>query len=980
MASSCKLLAAASLIAVALWSNAATAQGGNDQRAPDENGQNASDEAIIVTGSRISRQDYVAQSPIVTTDKVAIENSGVPTADAYLLQLPQFQPGAGSFTNASSGGLGIGQATLNLRGLGAVRTLVLLDGRRLQPGNAQSVIDINTIPTSAIGGVEVITGGASATYGSDAIAGVVNFKLRKRFNGLEASGQIGVSDRGDAPTHQFSFIGGQEFAGGDGSFMIAGEYADRAAIAYRERAFSNPTGNLASQTMNGYYAPTGSNLPSQAAVDSLFGSYGYAAGTMPRTGNFGVNVDDTLFRSSAPGTNYKDFGDPCIVNNGATGFGYDGQCTNNLQTSLRRYAALARAEYRVTPDVNLFAQFIYAHSFARGEGSHPQAIPFGTAGLSIPITNPFIPDDLRTVLASRANPDDDFIYVKRITQAGPRAYTSSTDTYQALVGAEGKISSIGWDYEVYYSHGHMSALDKGVSGNVSNSALQQLLSAPDGGASLCAGGFNIFGPTEVSDSCIDFISRSTRTTTDIGQDEIAANVSGSLFTLPAGEAKLALSANYRRNSYATNPDTAVQAGDIAAVVAVQPISGNISVVEGAVELFVPILADVPMFQSLNLTGGYRYSRYKPGGGVSTYKVNFDWRVIDPILLRGGYQRAVRAPNIGELFQPASGVIANLGAPPTAGDPCDVRSSFRSGSNASSVRSLCLAQGIPESIIDSYNQANVAAPSITQGNRDLKPERAESFTIGAIIQPRFLGGAFERMSLSIDYYNIKIHDTIGSLGVQPTFNKCFNGDGSNPDYSQSNYYCSLITRNAQNGQISQAIQPLLNLGGYKTDGIDMQFDWTLPLDALGVRRDSKLVFNLTANYLNSFEIQNLPSQPFQDFTGIIGGSDVYARWKLAGSVTYEQGPVQVGARWRHLSSFRDVSIVTNPTSTVQGPGQFDYVDLFTRISVNEHFEFRLGVTNVGDRQPPQVGGLKGFTNPGVYDVIGRAYYAGVKTKF
>lgn len=975
-----KLLLAASIAAIVCGTGQALAQA-NVAAQTEPQADQGGDAEIVVTGSRISRQDYVAQSPIVTSNKAAIENSGVPTADAFLLQLPQFQPGAGGFSNVSSGGLGVGQATLNLRGLGTVRTLVLLDGRRLQPGNAQSVIDINTIPTSAIGGVEVITGGASATYGSDAIAGVVNFKLRKRFEGFEASGQLGISELGDAPTRQASFIAGRAFAGGDGSIMIAGEYADRAAIAFRDRAFSTPTGNLAGQTANGYYAPTGTNLPTQASVNTLFARYGVAtASAPPRTANFGVNFDNSLFRSGTPGTNYKDFGDPCIVNNGAAGFGYDGQCTNNLQNALHRYAGLARAEYRISPDVNLFAQVQYAHSFARGQGSHPQATPFGAAGLVVPITNPFIPADLRTLLASRPNPTDSFIYVKRFVDGGPRGFTSETDTYQALVGIEGKLSSIGWTYELYGTHGHMSAVDQGVSGNVSNSAIQNLLSAPNGGTGLCSGGYNIFGPSRPSDSCISYITRVTTTKTAVGQNEIAANLSGGLFNLPAGEVKMALSGNYRRNTYRTDPDPAVQAGDIAAVVAVQPTRGNISVVEGAVELLVPVLADVPMFKSLNLTGGYRYSHYKPGGGISTWKANFDWRIVDPLLIRGGYQKAVRAPNIGELFLPPGGVIANVGLPPASGDPCDVRASFRTGANAAAVRALCVTQGIPTAIVDTYNQNNVAMPSVTQGNPNLGPETAKSYTVGFVFQPTMLGEAFRRISLSVDYYNIDIVNTIASLGVQNTLNKCFNADGSNPSYSATNFYCSLITRNTLNGQVAQATQPLLNLGGYRTDGVDAQFDWALPLNALGLGSGAgDLTFNLTANYLNKIEISQLPGAAYQNFTGTIG-TDPYPKWKFSGSLTYDNGPFQAGLRWRHTAGMRDSTIVTNPASTVPGPGAADYFDLFARIRAGEHYEFRFGVTNLGNRQPEQVGALRGFTNGGIYDVIGRAYYAGAKVKF
>lgn len=973
-------LQAASTLAVMVSASAAAAQ--EDPAATPETSAEAQDppgteEAeILVTGSRIARQDYVAQSPIVTATTAAVENSGVPTVDAFLVQLPQFTPGSGGFTNVSSGGLGVGQARLNLRGLGTPRTLVLLDGRRLQPGNAESTIDINSIPASAIASVEVITGGASATYGSDAIAGVVNFKLRRTFEGIEVGGQMGISDLGDAPTRQFTMIAGKAFADSRGHVMVAAEYADRDVISFRDRAFSTPTGNLASQTAQGYFAPAGTNLPTQAAVDTVFAGYGFAAGTVARNRNLGVNNDGTLFRSNsgAVGINFKNNGDPCMVNDGAL-FGYDGNCTNAHQNALERYAVMGRIEYELSPAATVFAQVNYAHSLAHGQGSHAQATPFGQAGLTVPLSNPFIPADLRTILASRPTPGANFTYVKRMNQAGPRAYTSATDTVQGLVGVQGEIFG-GWDYELFASMGRMKATDRSISGNVSISAIQQLLNAPGGGTGLCTGGFNIFGDNPLSQSCLDFVERFPVTFTTIKQREFAGSITGTLFALPAGDLEVALSANSRRNTYVTDPDPLLIAGDIPAVVAVQPTSGIQTVSEAAIEFLIPVLSDLPLVQSFNLTPGYRYSHYNRLGGISTWKVNFDWTVIDGLMFRGGYQKAVRAPNIGELYLLPGGVVANIGSPPLAGDPCDVRSTFRlaSNPNAAQVRALCLAQGIPGAIIDSYNQGNVGNPSVTQGNPDLTPETAKSYTIGGVLQPRFLGSPFDRLNLSVDYYNITIKDTIATLGAQISLNKCFNADGSNPSYSISNLYCQLLLRNTSNGQFSNLIQPLMNLGGYKTDGIDIQADWSVP-----VGDDAVINMSATANHLLSFEIQQLPGGPFQNFVGTIGNG-AFAKWKLSGSLSLDIGPVQVGTRWRHLSAFRDASVVTNPASTILGPGAVDYFDVFARVKVLDQAEFRIGVTNVTDVTPPQVGALRGFTDAGSYDIIGRAYYAAFKITY
>jgi outer membrane receptor protein involved in Fe transport len=982
-----RLLAGTALTAVmAGYSSSASAQQSPQEGAVVAPTEAGAVNAIVVTGSRIARRDYVAQSPIVTTSKEQIENSGTPTIDAALLQLPQFQPGSGGYTNRSGGGLGVGQANLNLRGLGSVRTLVLVDGRRAQPGNGQNVIDVNTIPSSAIASVEIITGGASATYGSDAIAGVVNFKLRTGFDGLEVSGQAGISDRGDADNRQLSFVAGRSFASGRATVMIAGEYADRSAVGYRDRDFSTPTHSLSNSLPNGSLIAAAMNLPTQAAVNTVFARYGFAAGTVPRTVNFGVNPNGSLFRSSQPGTNYIPYGEECAVNDGEV-FGYDAFCTNQLQGKLERYASLVRAEYEVSPGLTLFAQGNYAHAIAAGQGSHTNLALQGRSGLLVPVSNPFIPADLRELLASRPDPSAPFDYLVRFTANGPRRHVNTTDTFQILTGGRGELLDPAWTYELYYTHGETSADDRAV-GASSESAVMQLINDPLGGATHCQGGFNVFGPNKVSDACAEYVRYRTLSKTKIEQDELAANIAGTLFSLPAGEVQLAISGAHRINHFDVNPDPALQTGDIAGTQAIPPTVGATKVTEGAVELLIPILRDIPFVQSLNISPAYRYSHYDPTGGVSSYKLSFDWRLTDGLLLRGGYQRAVRAPNIGELFLAPGRSSANIGTPPSGGDPCDARSSLRAGPNAAKVRELCLAQGVPAAVIDTYNQSSGGVGPLTGGNENLSPETAKTFTIGGVLQPHWLGAAFESFSLSLDYYDIEITDVISTLGVRTGLSKCFNTDGSNPTYDVNNIYCEGIVRNPNSGGIQDLKQALLNLGAYRTSGVDVQIDWRLPLDTIGLGRQSGAVsLSTVINYVDRFDIQALPGDPFQSFLGTIQNStsaggvpESYPRWKWTATATYELGPAQLGVRWRHLPAFADVSTVTDADSTTPGTPVYNYFDLLGRYRLTEKIELRAGVTNVGDRQPPDVGGLRGITNLGTYDPIGRSYYLGARARF
>ncbi len=946
-----------------------------EQAAPDVSPQEAE---IVVTGSRIARKDYTAQSPIVTTDAEDIAVAGTSTVDSYLRQLPQFQPGSGDFSNSGSGGT-VGQATLNLRGLGAQRNLILMDGRRLQPSNPEGVIDINTIPTLAIGNVEVISGGASATYGSDAMSGVVNFKIRTDLRGLEVFAQGNISDEGDGGSRQLGFAYGTKFADGRGSLLLSGEYVDRDGVGTLARSFFRRQ-SLSGFIPQGLLVPDGGNLPSQAAVTSVFTGYGVTA-AVPRNSFLGFNNDGTLFRRNAPaGTfNYRGPTDGPFIST-PTQFGYDGAYYNFIQAPLERYTLFGRGEYEVSDGVRLYAQGSYANSKARNQGSEPVlATPWE---LSIPVTNPFISTDLARVLASRARPTAPLTYFGRVAQAGPRSFTTDTKTWQALIGLRGEISSLGWTWDIYGSHGEADTKDSTTSGAVSVGALRRLVTAADGGRSLCAGGYNPFGLDGLSPACLSYVSRTPVNRTSIKQDVVEAVVQGGLFDVPAGEVRFAASANYRRNSYLFVPDADIAAGDITSISATQRTTGSTRVAEGAIELLLPVLKDLPLIQAFNVTLGYRYSDYRVSGGAHTYKADFDWRVAGPLMLRGGYQRALRAPNIGEYFLAGNQTVSQIGTPPGGGDPCDVRSNFRlpGNANAAQVRALCIATGLDAALADSFQQPTTAAVTTTIGNTALTPEKADTFTIGAVLTSPFDAPTLRNISLSVDYYNIKIANAIAVLGATTSLQKCFNGDGSNSTYSASNYFCGLFRRDAT-GLFTSVSQPYLNLGGYKTAGIDVQLDWRMPVAFLGMDgEDGAVTLASYANYLDKFEIQTLPGGLFQENAGTISTTTSFPRWKLVNTLTIDSGPFSVSGRWRYIDAMADASTITNPSTTIPSTPSYNYFDVSLKIAPTQTYELRLGINNLTDKQPPVVGGTLGVTNPGVYDVIGRSFYASVKARF
>lgn len=945
-------------------------------------------EEVVVTGSRISRRDYVSESPIVTVSKAKIEAAGAITIEVALDQMPQFAGGSNGASNTANKG----QANVNLRGLGNNRTLVLLDGRRMQPSGADGSVDVNTVPGAFLSGVEVITGGASAIYGSDAISGVVNFKLRSNFNGVELNAQYGVSERNDAETKQLGILVGGDFAEKRGNAVLGFEYSSRAAAFAYDRDFfrvSNLSGNLQS----GIIRPTAANLPNAAAVNAVFARYGVAPGVVPNTVTFGFNTDGTLY-SVSPAVHGLDR-DPllAISNNSYQNVaGY----INYLQTPLTRYNVVGRTTYDLSEDIELYSQFYYTNSTAHlNIVSAAAGSLFGGQGaIPVPVTNPFIPRDLATILASRPNPTAPWLFSKRLNELGNRNETDIFNVYQILVGAKGDLKGPDWSWDVSASKGQTTNQQE-VANYGSVAALTQLLTAPDGGRSLCAGGYNPFGLTSLSASCRTFLARTIHSSLKQDQSDVLANLQGGLFKLPAGQVRFAAGGEYRKNSYDFSPDGALQAGDIIAGAVALPANGSVSVGEIYGELLVPVLRDLPFVQELNLDLAYRYSHYNTAGGEQTYKASVDWAALSWLRLRGGYSRAIRAPSLSELFTPSSLTSETLRAGGLTGDPCDIRSANRApgSSVAANVRALCLAQGVPAPIIDTFVNTAVQLTERTSGNQDLQPEAADTITAGFVIRPHVDSPWLDHATLSVDYYDIRVDHAIGSVtGLQALAN-CFNYNGTaNPGFSQSNEFCALIARDPSSGIPLEAKVPLLNLGGYRTSGVDIQLDWDAAFDELGVNLPGALSLNAVVTHLNTFKIQSIVGLPFLDYAGTIGNLQINAftaakpAWKAQATVGYRVGPFATNLYWRYIDGMSNAANVGTP-SQIRGVNSRQYFDWDGKWRVTDKFTLTLGVVNLANTKPPRVAepvntdiGVVGATDLPTYDVLGRRYYLRATARF
>lgn len=923
-------------------------------------------ERVVVTGSRITSRDYTASSPIATVSDEAITRTGAITLESALASLPQFTVGSGATTTGYYAG---GIATVNLRGLGSVRNLVLLDGKRLQPSNSKQLVDINTIPKAIIGNVEVITGGASAVYGSDAIAGVVNFKTKK-FEGIQFDAEYNGNAYGGGTQDYAATLGGG-FGHDRGHAVVSLSYTKRDAVNYNDIPFfrrNEGQGDFRSGV--GTYNP-GANAPSQSAVNALFAGYGYN-GTVPADSYLSFNSDGSLFAASNGLANFK--GNTALVAHG------DQIYYKNIyllsQTPLERYTVYAKADYDISEDLHFYvqAQYVTYTSTTLAES--------GNTTLSVPVSNPFIPSSLKTLLTSRASPNGNFSLEKRFFEAGPRENDRSFNVLQVQAGLSGHIRILDGDWEVYASHGQTS-VDTVSPGSVTKSHLNTLLNAVDGGASICDGGYNPFGITTLSDSCRSYLVAAPQQRTTLNQDIVEANLQAHAFNLPAGEARFAVGASYRGDNYDYKPDSDIANGTVVGVPSAGASHGSTHVFEGYGELLLPVLKDLPAVKELNLDLAYRYSDYNLSGGVSTYKADTNWQVIDALRLRGGYQRAVRAPNVGELFVAPSGSSAAIGELSSGGgDPCAAASVARAGSHAAQIKALCVAQGVPAALIDSYINAQNDIEATNVGNRKLKPESADTYTLGAVLSSPF-GGVFSNAQLSFDYYNIVVRNAIGVTDGQQALNKCFNLDGSNPSYAADNYYCGLFSRNATTGVIENVQQPTQNLGAYKTSGLDIQFNWQVPAADIGLRAfDGSFGLTSAVSYLFGYKLQSVKGGSWADYTNTVGSAfnnDVGSLPRVkANTSLYYQGDVYgLGLRWRHLSSMQSVDTVSNPASTTPSTAGSDLFDVFANWKISEHFALNAGISNLFDRDPPVVDGVAGSTEASTYDVLGRTFYVSLK---
>jgi iron complex outermembrane receptor protein len=992
----------ASVLAFAMVATSVPALAQNDPDQPEAGDSQAAnsdaraerDAVIVVTGSLIQRPNNTSVSPITTLGEEAIREAGTATLQDALNQIPSFTVGG----NAATGGQGTGgRASINLHGLGTNRNLVLLDGRRLPVSDIAGNVDINIIPEAIIGSIDVITGGASAIYGSDAMSGVVNFRTLRRLEGLRVDAMNSISERGDAYRFNGSLAFGSTFDEDRGNVIAAFTYAHQDPLEGSSRDFFHD--KIPSSFIGyGTYVPSASNAPSALVEQAVFTQYGITGARNPLL-NLGFNDDGTLFvqtgavnyRGPADGNGYM-----VVGNNVRMPVGQQIQFLNGLE----RKTAFLKADYELTPSLTTYGQFMFVDLTVNTEsGGSLTQFPALT---TIPVTNPFIPADLRTILASRPQPLAPFTWNGRYVGIPDKNWDENYKVQQYLAGLRGDITT-GWTFDVFASYDE-SVHNQTMHQAVLKTQVQRLLNAADGGASLCTGGFNPFGDNNarsLSPQCVAFMTKDARSEEKLTQTQFQGQVNGELFDLGAGPVQIALLGAYRENTYRFSPDADLVSpngfnlvaptnpgANIEGVVNTLPVpKQSINVKELAVQIDVPILAGMPFAEELAFGAAGRVSDYSVTGSVTSYEIDARWRPIEPLLFRGSYQRAVRAPNIGELFSPPQGNQLVVGTPPAGlGDPCDVRSSARTGANGLQVAALCVAQGISPVAIGTYQFQTTATGQIIAGNTALEPEKADTFNVGFIYNAPRNGGLFGEFSISVDYYNIKINDVISTTPGLTVLTQCYNLDGSNPTYSNSHPSCAVITRDQTSGQLLTVATPYRNLGEVKTDGIEAQIHWAIP--AAFLSDSGRIVLDSAIGWLANYKIKLFENAPVQDYTGIsVGGAGPGAvppratpTWKALSTAAYRTDDFGVGLRWRYQSSLDDQSAVLTPANPQVGVPAYHLFDLFANYDIAEEFELRAGINNLFDKGLPFVASSQNSTDVALYDAIGRSFYVGVRVGF
>ena len=911
-------------------------------------------EEMVVTGSHIKKAEGDFSTPVLLLSNESIEQQGSQNIADILYELPSVGTPGSSRSNTNFATVGNGVSTINLRNLGDKRSLVLVNGRRLASGvGGTSTVDLNNIPTDLIERVEVITGGASAAYGSEAIAGVVNFVLKDNFEGFRARVQSGKTSAGDNGRPLLSLTGGYNFLE-HGNVTLNVQIDKDKGLASRNRSISKQDKpRKSSFTPQGRFA---------APDDSLF-TY---------------NPDNTLKEGFSSAVN-----------------GYNRNSQRFISVPIDRKLYSGLAHYDFSDLLTVYFEGTYAKDTSNSQiEAFPSAnsdalLPDGSPYAGLTPDNPFIPAAILAHLDPEAG--DVLQFRKRLTGVFDRSNKNDRNFYHYVVGAKGTVFEQ-WDWDVYASTSKTKedTTTPIVLANRFFFALDAIAN-PAGGAPMCrdaaarAAGcapFNPFGFNSASAASANYITaggRKNTYTASIQQDVVSANVTGALFKLPAGDVKMAAGLERRKEKSSEKYGPEVRSGNVLGN-ALTNTSGNYDVTEAYVELNVPILRDMFLARSFDLEGAARSGDYSTVGKVFSYKLGGTWSPIDSVKFRAVYAKATRAPNIGELFQGASQTF-----PTSLSDPCDGTTATTPGALGTYCRSIPgIAQQVAKNGVFTYdpNADTQSIQGFDGGNKNLGEETAKTTTVGVVLTPEFA----PTLSLSVDWFRVKINEAITLVPRQTSIDQCVNSLGSSP-------LCALITREAVGtprsrtpGTIFNIDSNPVNAASIETSGIDVASRYHLDFD------QSAVDLSIAYTYLSKLKLTPLRGQPSTNNCGQLDGDGRLGagfKHRANFAATYTVGGFSATWRTNYLSAIKDTLLRNGPSlsSADNSVEPFFYNDMQVRYNFGkeQNYDVYLGVDNVFDRKPPFISDdgasvVTGtLTAADTYDPIGRFIYAGFEVK-
>jgi outer membrane receptor protein involved in Fe transport len=1017
----------------------------NESAAP---AQPTAAQEIVITGTLIRNPNLVASAPVTVLGHDEVQLRQTNTAEEILRTIPGAAPSIGNQVNNGSGG----SAYVNLRGLGSNRNIVLLDGVRIVPVDLFARTDLNDIPLALIDRVDVLTGGASSTYGADAVSGVVNFITRSDFAGMELDVSDQVTQRGDGMYKRGDLTIGANFDNGRGNAVLSMGYQESDPVY---QGGDRPWSNVALSSTNASSLNSATSATSTPTVIDIPGNTTVCA-----------NPVNTSCQVSANGSSIVPF---------YQGFNFNPY--NVFQTPFKRYNMFGSAHYDVSDHLTVYGRGMYNNNTI-----DTIIAPSGLFSTSVvvPLSNPFLSAAQRTFLCNNGDfdpvtagrqpltaaqcaaaataltpTDPNFRSIsiqanRRMDEVGPRISDYNTTMFDFRAGIRGDITDkIGFDF---YGARGISDKIQTIENYVLTSRSLAALWATNPNTCLP---LNLFGPDgSITPAMAAYISQPSTTRVRTKLSQLHGTVSGDtpLQLWAKNPVSFAFGAEYRKYFATQAADTLAQtAGELGGAGGAAPnIKGGLDVYEGFAEMIAPIISDRPFFDTLQLEAGIRRSHYtinaqpaqltaaglgaEPKFNTTTWKVAGSWAPVRDLKFRGAYNHAVRAPNIAELFTPVTvGLVALTTDPCALGAPVG---------NAN-LTAVCIAQGAPAGTIGGIPQPiSGQANQSTGGNLALRPETAKTWTVGAVIRPRFLPG----LSASVDYYNIKVTQAITLPAAGDVISLCF---ANITAASATDPNCTGIRRNPVTGGLSGSPATTLGLprqlsnhGILATDGIDFTLDYRRPLGVV-MGTPTKIAFNLSGNWTDHARFQATSASFNRDCVGYfsancgINGGSPNNKFTFSERTTLSLGRIDLSVLWRYLSALNyegtasdfaargftgtncvaqgagaqpgscnrflfNGTVATFPSTSplFNAPGTFNgqhvnfnhipavsYFDFTTRFNVNEHFDLTFTVDNIFDKQPPIVGNNAGTTAfnsgntyPSTYDPLGRRFLAGARIKF